>query len=172
MAIGHKACGYQGGLAVGLALPGISKPATRPAIGLPLLRLRTRSCRSAEREHKSLHAGIEEFDLELTILNRRPLPDHLIQPLFHDPPIPAFVDIVAAIGARRLFVDEYPETNRRPWRRRPHDEVKVPRMEAKRDPAIGRVQRGKPLLHRPITGKSPLVETQPRRGGIDVALVP
>jgi hypothetical protein len=37
---------------------------------------------SAKRERKSLHAGIEKLDLELSIADRLLLPDQLIQPLF------------------------------------------------------------------------------------------
>ena len=57
---------------------------------------------------------------------------------------------------------------RRGWS---HDEVKIARVKAECDPPAGSVQHGRLCLHRPFTGKRPLIEAQARRNGIEVARV-
>ena len=44
-------------------------------------------------------------------------------------------------------------------------------MKPVRDPPAGSVQHGGLCLHRPFTGKRPLIEAQARRNGVDVARV-
>ena len=126
---------------------------------------------SAERERERFHAGIEKLDLELPLGDRSRLSNQLIQALLGDRAVAFVVDISswAAPGGR-------PSMNTRkrtapPARGWPHDEVEIARMKPERDPPAGSVQHGSLCLHRPFTGKRPLIEAQARRSGIESARV-
>jgi hypothetical protein len=51
-----------------------------------------------------------------------------------------------------------------PWRT--HDEMKVPRVKAIYDPALGTAEDGCLPSHRPLASQRPLIERQARRGSI------
>src|SRR5256885_15959587 len=97
-------------------------------------------CRGlAERERKSLHAGIEKLDLEPSIGDRLRLSDQLIQPLLGNRAVALFVDIDSVGGARRLSIDEHAKSDGRSSLRRTHDQVKIARVKAVGDPPVGLV---------------------------------
>ena len=52
-----------------------------------------------------------------------------------------------------------------------HDEMKIAGVKAVRDPPVGLVQHSGLFLHRPITRKGPMIESQPRGDSIDATLV-
>src|SRR5258708_38417808 len=129
-------------------------------------------CRgSAERERESLHARIEKLDLELSISNGPRLSDQLIQPLFGNRAVALVVNVNSVSSARRLSIDEHAKSHGSSSRRRSHDEMKIAGMKAVRDPSVGLVQHGGLFLHRPITRKGPMIESQPRGGSIAARLV-
>src|SRR5205814_5700200 len=66
---------------------------------------------SAERERKSLHARIEELDLELSVGDGVRLSDQLIQPLLGNGTVALVVDVDSVSSARRLSIDEHAESN-------------------------------------------------------------
>ena len=73
--------------------------------------------------------------------------------------------------ARRLSIDEHSKrygSSALGWS---HDEVEIARMKPECDPPAGSVQYGSLCLHRPVTGKRPLIEAQARRNGIQVPRV-
>ena len=96
---------------------------------------------SAEREAVRLGAGVEELDLEQPLGDRARLADQLVGPLRRRaiPPPSASTSTPCAV-AGRLAVEEHPERDRRPARRRSHDEVDVARVEAERDPRRGSIE--------------------------------
>ena len=49
--------------------------------------------------------------------------------------------------------------------------MQIAGMKAVRDAPVGRVQHCRLSLHRPLTGKGPLIEREARRGRIDARLV-
>src|SRR5262245_55830258 len=126
---------------------------------------------SATSERKCLDAGVEELDLESSIGDRCRLTDQLIQPLFRGKPIAAIVDIVAVRGPRRLAVDRYAEAHGAVLARWSHDEVKVARVEAVRNPTIWTVQYDCLLPHRPVARQRPLIEAEARRSSINTASI-
>src|SRR5438046_2979993 len=116
-------------------------------------------CReSAERESKSLHAGIEKLDLEPSISNRLRLSDQLIQPLLGNRAVALFVDIDSVRGTRRLPIDEHAKSHGRSSCHRTHDQVKIARVKAVGDPPVGFVQYDGLRLHRPIAGERPVIQ--------------
>ena len=104
---------------------------------------------SAEREGERRHAGIEEFDLELSIDDRLRLSDQLIQPLVDNRAVAALVHVAAMSSTRRLPVNRHAETYGDALPRRSHDEVKVAGVKAVHDPAVGTVRDGRLPTHRP-----------------------
>src|SRR4051812_39531060 len=109
-----------------------------------------RRLRSAERERKGLHAGIEKLDLELSIGDALRLPDQLIQPLFGNHPVAVVVYVKSVCSARRLSINEHAESYGRPSLRRSHDKMKIPGVKAVRRPPVGLVQDDGLLPHRPF----------------------
>src|SRR5881275_310297 len=97
-------------------------------------------CRSAERERKSLHARIEELDLELSVSDGGRLSDQLIQPLFGNRAVALVVDVDAVSSAWRLSIDEHAKSHGSSSYRRSHDEMKVARVKTVRDPPAGLVE--------------------------------
>src|SRR4030095_12138805 len=84
----------------------------------------------------------------------------------------SFVANVNSVSsARRLSIDEHAKAHGSSSRCRSHDEMKIAGMKAVRDPPVGLVQDSGLFLHRPITRKGPMIESQPRRGNIDATLV-
>src|SRR6266404_2316359 len=65
---------------------------------------------SAEREHKSLHARVEELDLEVMVLDGARLPDQLIQALLRRRSLALGVRVAAVGGPRRMSVDQDAKT--------------------------------------------------------------
>src|SRR6266498_5484404 len=129
------------------------------------------SLRLAEGERVGLNVRIEERNLERVLSDGVTLTDELIQPLFGDRAVALVVDVNSVIGARRLSIDENLKSHRIPSRRRSHYEMKIAGVKAVRDPPVGLVQhRGLPL-YRPITPKGPMIEPQPRGGGVDARRV-
>jgi hypothetical protein len=129
-------------------------------------------CRgSAERERKSLHARIEKLDLELSISDGLRLSDQLIQPLFGNRAVALGVNVNSVSSARRLSIDEHAKSHGSSSRCRSHDEMKIAGVKAVRDPPVGLVQHSGLFLHRPITRKGPMIESQLCGGGIDATLV-
>src|SRR4051794_14759681 len=84
-----------------------------------------RTGRLAEGERERLDTRVEELDLELTVGDWRPLPDQLIQPLRGHAAGALIVDVGAMRSARRLPIDQHPETGRRDARSRSHDEMEI-----------------------------------------------
>ena len=74
-------------------------------------------------------------------------------------------------GAYRLTIDQHSKGNRPSAPGWSHDEVEVARMEPARDPSAGSIQRRSFRVHRPFTGKRPLIEAQARRNGIQATRV-
>ena len=74
----------------------------------------------AERERKSLHAGVGEFDLELAISDRLRLPDQLIQPRFYHRAAALVVDVNSVSRRGRLSIDEHAKLHRGASGCRPH----------------------------------------------------
>src|SRR4029453_9926535 len=129
-------------------------------------------CRgSAERERKSLHAGIEKLDLELSISDGLRLSDQLIQPLFGNRAVALVINVNSVSSARRLSIDEHAKAHGSSTRCRSHDEMKIAGVKAVRDPPVGLIQHSGLFLHRPITRKGPMIESQARGGSIDATLV-
>ena len=122
---------------------------------------------SAERERERLHAGIEELDLELPIDDRLRLPDQLIQTRFDHRAVAAVVHVEAVSRTGRLSVDRHAETYGAPWPWRAHDEMKVARVKATHDAAVGTAEDGCLPAHRPLASQRPLIERQARRGSIE-----
>src|SRR5258708_11803625 len=129
-------------------------------------------CRgSAERERESLHARIEKLDVELAISNGLRLSDQLIQPLFGNRAVTLVVNVNSVSSARRLSIDEHAKAHGSSPRCRSHDEMKIAGVKAVRDPPVGFVQHRGLSLHRPLTGKGPMIEREARGGSIDARLV-
>src|SRR2546425_6204122 len=129
-------------------------------------------CReSAERESKSLHAGIEKLDLESSIGDGLRLPDQLIHPLLGDRAVALVVDVDSVSSARRFSIDEHAKAHGSPWHRRSHDELEIAGVKAVRDPPVGLVEHGRRFPYRPIAQQGPAIEFQSCGGGVDARLV-
>src|SRR6478609_2571417 len=113
--------------------------------------------RSAERESKSLRARIEKLDFELSIGDRRRLSDQLIQPLLGHRADALFVDVESMRRSWRLSVDRNAKLHRRSRRRRTHNKMKIARVKAVHDAAVGLVQFGSVAFYRPVAGQRPTV---------------
>src|SRR6266851_9408037 len=129
-------------------------------------------CRgSSECERKSLHARIEKLDLELSISNGLRLSDQLIQPLFGNRAVALIVNVTSVSLARRQSIDEHAKSYRSSSRRWSHDQMKIAGVKAVHDAPVGFVQHRGLSLHRPITGKGPMIEREACGGSIDARLV-
>src|SRR5437016_29938 len=129
-------------------LPPNARP--QPRVSCSRSQLLDRLSVSAERECKSLHARIDEFDLEQAISDGLGLSDQLIQPLLANRAVALLVDVNSVSGTRRLSIDEHAKSHGSSWHRRPHDEMKIAGVKAVRDPPVGLVQYGELLPHRPV----------------------
>jgi hypothetical protein len=105
---------------------------------------------STERECESLHAGVEELDLECSIPDGLALSHQLIEPVDRDGALPFAVDIRAVIGARWLAVDQDMKSHRRCRLGRTEDEVQIAGVEAVDDSATRGVENGPLALYGPI----------------------
>src|SRR2546429_3094684 len=121
----------------------------------------------AERESKSRHARIEKLDFELPIGDGLELSDQLIQPLFAGRAVALVVDVYAVSSTRGPPVDKHAKARGCSWRYRSHDEMEIAGVKAVRDPPVGLVEHRGLFPDRPVAGKRPLVEAQPRGDVID-----
>ena len=88
----------------------------------------------AKREGESLHARIEELDLELSIDDRLWLPNQLIQPRIDHRAVAAVVHVEAVRRPGRLARQSTRgNAQALPWPRWSHDEMQVARVKAARD---------------------------------------
>jgi hypothetical protein len=81
-------------------------------------------------------------------------------------PLPWSSTSVPCAAPRGPPVDTHPQPHGLPWRGRCHDQVQVAGVEAVGDPPVGLVQHGGLAGQRPVPGQGPMVEDQPRGGGI------
>ena len=107
----------------------------------------------------------------MSICDRRGLTDQLIHPRFGNRTIALVVDVNAVRSPRRLPIDEHAKSHGSPLRHRCHNEMKIAGLKSVRDPAFGLIERDGLSPDRPITRKSPMIESQVRRRHIDVTLV-
>jgi hypothetical protein len=105
-----------------------------------------------EGEGVSLHTGVEERDLEGMPGDGPRLPDELVKPLFGGGAVALAVKVRPVGRARRLTVEEHPESHRGSRRCWPHDEVEIAGVESVGDLPVGFVCRGGPLLYGPVPG--------------------
>src|SRR5271166_4786452 len=97
---------------------------------------------SAEGESEDLHAGIEELDGEIAILDRTDLPDELIQALPVDHALAVGGDIGAVILLRRGAIDRDPEADRFAVRRRPENQMQIASVKTIDDLSARLIERG------------------------------
>src|SRR5215469_13858639 len=125
-----------------------------------------------EGEAVSLSARIDEGDLEGAVGDRARLTDELVNALLRDSAASGAVDVGPVTVARWLPVEQDAHAHWGCERSRSHDQIEVASVEAAGDLAARRVERGRLCLHRPVSRQRPLVEFQPRRGGIGMWLTP
>jgi hypothetical protein len=90
-----------------------------------------RLCRgSAERERRSLDARIEKPNLEQSLRDGLHLSDQLIHPLFGNRAVAFGVNVNSVSSARRLSIESHAKSHGSASRCRPHDEMKIARVEA------------------------------------------
>ena len=127
---------------------------------------------SAERKHKSFHARIEKFDLELSIRDGWRVSDQLIQPRCGHRAVALVVHVNAVRSARRLSIEAHAKAHGSASWCRPHDEMQIAGVKAVHDPPVGLVQHRGLFPHCPITRQGPMIALQPLGGRIDATLVP
>src|SRR6478736_2400357 len=91
------------------------------------------SAKSTERERERLDAAVEELDLELAVGDRLTLSNELIQTLLGRGAGAMLVDVGPMRFGRQLAVEKNAEGHASAARRRPHDQIDVPRMKATSD---------------------------------------
>src|SRR5262245_33484072 len=123
-----------------------------------------------EGEGVRLDARLGEGDFEGAVGDRAALPDELVEPLVGGCAVALAVGVGSVGIVRWLPVDEHLESWGGSRCGRSHDEVKIARVEPVGNPPVGPVQRGGLFSHRPVPRQSPLVQSQLRRYGIDMAL--
>src|SRR5438046_8254887 len=84
----------------------------------------------SEGEAVGLHAGVEEFDFECSILDLARLADQLIGPLLVGCPLTLGIDVASVHGAAYLAVDEDAKSHRVAFSSRSHHQVDVAGMKA------------------------------------------
>src|SRR2546425_6131996 len=94
------------------------------------------TCDLSEGEAVGLHAGVEEFDFEGSILNAAPLADQLVEPLIIRGSLALAVDVGSLGCANSLAVDKDAKPHGRGAFGRSHDEVDVTGMKAKGDTPV------------------------------------
>jgi hypothetical protein len=90
----------------------------------------------------------------------------LIQPLLNNRAVAALIHVDAVGGTRRLPVNRHAETYGDALSWRTHHEMKVPRVKATHDPAVGTAEDGCLPAHRPLASQRPLIERDARRGRV------
>src|SRR4051794_38222097 len=114
--------------------------------------------------------GSRNMILEGALADWSGLADELVQPRFGKRAVALVVHVGPVGSARGLPVEEHPEVGRRPPRCRSHDQVQVAGLEPVDNLPLGLVEHDALWLDRPVTGKGPMVEPQPCRGGVVVRL--
>jgi hypothetical protein len=84
-----------------------------------------------------------------------------MQALFDNGPVAVRIDVEAVRLTWSLRVDGDTKMDRELSPRRTHHEMKVPRMKAIHDPAIGTARSRRLSTHRPLAGQRPFIERQP-----------
>jgi hypothetical protein len=115
---------------------------------------------------KSENACTLELDLELPVSDGLGLPDQLIHPRFGYRALALVVDVDSVRDARRLSIDQHAESHRSSPSRRPHHEMEIAGVKAVHNPSAGPFQRGGLDPNGPIPGESPVIEPEPRWGGV------
>ena len=105
-----------------------------------------------EGEGVGLDTEVEECDLEGMPGDGSRLADELVKPLFDGGAVALAVKVGPVGRARRLPVQEHPESHRGSRSCWPHDEVEIAGMEPVGDLPVGFVRRGGLLLHGPVPG--------------------
>ena len=124
----------------------------------------------AEGERVGLDLGVEEGDLEGAVGNGTGLPEKLVQPLFGHRSVTLVVHIDPMCRAWWLSVEKHAESYGCVPYCRAHDQVEVAGVEAVANLPVGLVQRGSLFAYRPVPGQGPVIESQLRRGRIDLTL--
>src|SRR5688572_10929188 len=128
------------------------------------------SLRSAERQAVRLGAWVEELDLDEALVDRVRLADELIQALVGQRAVARLVDVETVRRARRLAIEQHPETHGCSSGCRAHDQVGIAGLEPERDTPAALVQHRGVLRDRPVADGRPLVEPESRWLGIEVRL--
>src|SRR5438046_1013212 len=81
--------------------------------------------RSTEREREHLDFRLQEFDLELPVLDRRRLTDQLVHPWLDDDAAAVGVDVAAVRSPRRAAIDENAKRHALALRLRAHHKMQV-----------------------------------------------
>src|ERR1700679_1658362 len=95
---------------------------------------------SPEGESVSLHAGVEEPDLERMVGDRAALPDELVEALPRHDAVARFIDIAAMVVAGRGAVDRDAKSHGLAVRTGPEHQVKIAGVEDVDDSAIALVE--------------------------------
>src|SRR5437762_3026665 len=111
----------------------------------------------AERECKSLHAGIEKLDFELSISDGASWSDQLIQTLVGNCAVALIINVNSVSSTRRLSINEHAKSHGSSWRCRPHHEMKIAGMKVVHDPPVGLVQHIGLFADCPITDQRPMI---------------
>jgi hypothetical protein len=104
--------------------------------------------------------GIEEFDLEDSVRNGRPLTDQLIEPHVRHASPALGVDVGTVIGSRWMVIDPDTEANWTTLLLRPHDQMKIAGMEAVLDAASRGPQLREFPMDQPVAFQGPVIEWQ------------
>ena len=113
---------------------------------------------SAEGEGVHLDTPVEELDLKRSIDDGLGLSNELIEALVFRPAIPVFVDVKSVRCRRRLPIEGDAESHFGHSSRRPHDEMQIPTLKAKRNLPTALVERNLAVANGPIAGEGPLVQ--------------
>src|SRR2546423_5140432 len=122
----------------------------------------------SEGEAVGLHAGVEEFDFECSILDFARLADQLIGPLLACRHLALGIDVASVHGASHLAVDEDATSHYVALSSRSHNQVDVAGMKAERDAAPCVDKLGGSVRNGPVAGQRPVVEPQPGRRAVSV----
>src|SRR6266700_6364861 len=89
-------------------------------------------------------------------------------PFYH---MQTFVNVTAVSSTQRSSIDARAKAHGRSPHCRSHDQMQIASVKAVRDAPVGLVQHRGLSLHRPLTRKGPLIESQSLRDSIQVTLV-
>ena len=98
----------------------------------------------------------------VSIHDRFRLPDQLIQPLIDGRAVAVLVDVEAMSRTWRAAVERHANTHGALSARRTHDQMKVARLKAARESAVGTGQNNRLPAHHPLAGKRPFIQPQAR----------